>query len=296
MKTLPALTTIRAFEAAARHLSFKAAAEEIGVTPTAISHQIRLLEDTLKLKLFVRHPRQVSLSIAGQGLFQKAQEALSLIAEGIEDITANRAIRPLTLTTTSAFMTLWVLPRLTEFQATETAVPLSLHASEDVVPLKAGIADMAVRYGNGHYGELEASLLFKDSFAPLCSPRLEIRSVADLKATMLLRSRWRNPDNKTPTWEAWFQKADLSEKHSPHEMSFGDDLHAAQAAIAGQGIAILSVKMMAREIKSGLLVQPFTKVLDGHEHCFVYDKNHPDRKRIEQVRSWLLAATAPLRN
>lgn len=295
MRQLPPLSAIRAFEAAARHLSFKAAAAELGVTPTAISHQVRLLEDILETALFIRHTRQVTLTRAGQDLFEPAREGLDSIALGVNRVRKRDLEQSLTLSATTAFMSNWLIPRLGDFRANHPSLDLRLHASDDPVSLFTGTIDAAVRYGRGQYDGLEAQLLFTDEFAPLCSPSLAIERPGDLATQTLIHTEWRHPDSKTPTWQRWCKAAGVAMPVEGKSATYADDTHTTKAVMAGQGIAILSIHMLADEIQNGLLKAPFSTVLKGHGHHFVARAEKIDEPAVAALRSWLIAITASYR-
>ncbi|WP_417461420.1 LysR substrate-binding domain-containing protein [Kordiimonas sp.] len=295
MRQLPPLPAIRAFEAAARHLSFKAAAAELGVTPTAISHQIRLLEDILGTALFIRRTRQVVLTEAGQDLFVPTRDGLDSIAMGVDRLRKTNRRNSLTLSATTAFTSNWLIPRLGDFREHHPSVDVRLHASDDPVSLKAGTVDAAVRYGSGLYDDLDAQLLFTDEFAPLCSPSLAIERAEDLANQTLIHTEWRHPDSKTPNWQRWCKAAGIAMPLGGRSVTFADDTHTAKAVIAGQGIAILSVHMLASEIDDELLKAPFSAVLKGHGHHFVTRTEKAGEPAVAALRSWLLAITASYR-
>ncbi len=295
MRHLPPLPAIRAFEAAARYQSFKQAAHELGVTPTAISHQVRLLEGLLGTQLFIRRTRQVELTKAGKFLYPACRDALDGIADAVAALTRTQEQATVTLSATSSFIMQWLMPRLPDFKTAHPGVELQLHASEEVVPLGTGLADIAVRYGSPATGD-ESALLFTEVFAPLCSPALVMSLKDDLSRAPLISSRWRRTDAKTPTWDRWCRETGAKSLPAHATLRLDDDIHAAQAAIAGRGIALLSVHMMSREIKEGLLVQPFEHGLKGHGHYVVVPERSRKQKAIGAVQHWLASETAPLRN
>lgn len=171
MRDLPPLSALRAFEAAARHLSFKKAAEELAVTPTAISHQVRQLEEWLGQQLFERHVRRVALTREGRELFPSLREGFDLMIRGIDALRTPPSQEVLTLSSTVAFTSKWLVPRVPAFRAACPGLDLRLHASDDAVDLRAGGVDLAIRYGRGVHAGLRSELLLQDRFAPVCSPR-----------------------------------------------------------------------------------------------------------------------------
>ncbi|MEQ9344972.1 MAG: transcriptional regulator GcvA [Thalassospira sp.] len=287
--SLPPLATLRAFEAAARHQSFKKAAAEIGVTPTAISHQMRLLEDTLGVRLFDRKPRQVILTPAGQELYPVLRDGFASFATAIDRVQKRKVRKSLTVSVLPSFAGKWLLPRLAGFQAIYPDIHLRLHTSTEIVDLASGVADAAIRYGRGHYPGLETQTLFREHYIPVCSPTLGIAQIEDLQDATLLHLEWLNVDEVTPTWERWAMVAGVQNLNLSGGISFTDDTLAIQAAIAGQGIVLASREMVVAELKSGLLVQPFGPELKGHGYHLLHARqgNHP--AEVAAFGDWIRA-------
>lgn len=290
-RKLPPLGALRAFEAAARHLSFKAAADELGVTPTAISHQLRLLEDSIGQRLFVRQIRKVTLTPAGETLYPVLREGLDAFARAIEGLRAGPQRRRLTLSATPAFVARWLLPRLGDWQARHPGIDLHLHASEQPVDLGGGSADAAIRYGRGHWPELYSELLLPSPFAPVASPRLALRRPSDLKRQTLLHFDWRRRRRDTPTWRRWAEQSGIRDFDPANGLRFSDESHAIQAAIAGQGVALLGLPLISAELASGALVQPFGPVLQGDGYYLVFPPGRAQQPEIVALQDWLRAAT-----
>ncbi|OSQ29030.1 transcriptional regulator GcvA [Thalassospira sp. MCCC 1A03138] len=284
---LPPLATLRAFEAAARHLSFKRAASELAVTPTAISHQVRLLEETLGVRLFDRKPRQVTLTAAGQELYPTLRDGFAGFAVAIDRVKARKQQRSLTVSVLASFAAKWLLPRLGGFQAAHPDIHLRLHTSAEVVDLNSGMADAAVRYGRGPFAGMVVQTLFADRFAPVCSPMLNIQQPNDLRGQTFLHLEWLRPDEVTPTWARWCKRAGLDDVDLSSGLSFSDDTHAIQAAIAGQGVVLASSEMVRSEIAAGLLVQPFGPVMEGHHYHLIHTGKSANIKEIEAFGGWL---------
>lgn len=292
-RRLPPLGALRAFEAAARHLSFKAAADELAVTPTAISHQLRLLEDHIGQRLFVRQIRKVTLTPAGETLYPVLRDGLDSFALAIGRLRAGPQRQRLTLSATPAFVAKWLLPRLGDWQAHHPEIDLHLHASESPVDL-AGIgtgasADAAIRYGRGNWPRLHSEVLLPSLFAPVASPRLKLRKPADLQTQTLLHFDWRQRRRDTPTWKRWSEQAGIALDVSGG-LRFSDESHAIQAAIAGQGVALLGLPLVAAELASGALVQPFGPVLQGDSYHLVTAPERTQQPEIVALRNWLCAA------
>jgi LysR family glycine cleavage system transcriptional activator len=292
MRKLPPLATLRAFEAAARHLSFKRAADELAVTPTAISHQIRLLEETLGQKLFERRTRRVIMTSAAQTLYTPLRDSFDAIAQAVERVSAIKATSTVTLTATTVFTSKWLAPRVASFREQFPGVNLRLLASEDVIDFRTGAADIAVRYGAGTYPGCRSKLLFQEMFAPVCSPHLNVRAPTDLENHALIHSEWRQLDESTPTWSRWYAKAGLPYQRLGSDIVFTDETHAIQAAVAGQGIALAGVTLVAHELTAGNLSVPFGPMLAGRGFYLVIPDNHLGNGNVEAVREWLTGEAA----
>ncbi|CAO4166556.1 transcriptional regulator GcvA [Methylorubrum aminovorans] len=289
-RSLPPLATLRAFEAAGRRLSFRGAADELGVTPTAISHQIRLLEQTLGLRLFHRETRRVRLTPEGAVLLPVLRDGFDAFADAIDRIRGRRATGILTLSAPTAFVAKWLVPRLADFRAAHPGCDLRLHASDSLIDFARDGVDVAVRYGPGPYPGLDARRLAVDRVAPACSPRLAVRSRSDLARHPLLHFEWPHLDDATPTWLAWLRTAGITDVDGGAGIRFSDEGHVIQAAIAGQGIALLSVVLAADDLASGALVQPFGPVLDAHPYWVVHP-HHPAREGdVGKLVDWLSSA------
>lgn len=284
---LPPLAALRAFEAAARHQSFKKAAAEIAVTPTAISHQIRLLEETLGIRLFDRKPRQVVLTPVGHELFPILRDGFASFALAIDRVRQRTTTKSLTVSVLPSFAAKWLLPRLPRFQVEHPDIHLRLHTSPEVVDLAGGVVDAAIRYGAGPYSGLVVQEMFQERFVPLCSPMLGLQKTEDLKNSALLHLDWLKPDDQTPTWERWALTAGVSGLQLSGGISFSDDAHAIQAAIAGQGVVLASLELARAELDNGLLVQPFGPVIEGHNYNLVHTGRGDHRAEVEIFGIWI---------
>ncbi len=292
-RALPPLTALRAFEAAARHLSFKHAAAELSLTPTAISHQIRQLEDHLGVRLFVRGTRRVDLTPAGQTLFPPLRDGFDAMARAVQTVRPTTGPRTLVLSTTMAFASQWLLPRLARFASAHADIALHLHTSDEPVDLHGGAAQLAIRYGRGSYPGLKGVPLLPSRFAPVCAPALHVRDIEDLTRVPLIGFEWYRRDATTPDWPLWFERAGRAPL--PRQLHFSDEVHAIQAAIAGQGVALINLALAADALRSGMLRQPFGPEVAGHAFHLVWPEALDADPDVARVRAWLLdeAATMP---
>jgi LysR family transcriptional regulator, glycine cleavage system transcriptional activator len=263
MRRLPPLPALRAFEAAARHASFKQAANELAVTPTAISHQIRSLEEQVGLRLFERRTRQVVLTEAGRLLYPVLRDGFDAFAAMLERLNQAKNRATVTISATTAFTARWLVPRVSGFQALHPDIDLRLHASDATVDLKSNAADIAIRYGRGPYPGLRGKVMFADHFAPVVHPGLDVATPNDLGRSALIHFEWRREYPANPTWARWFQAAGLDGNVPSAQLRFSDESHAIQAAVAGQGVALLSLLLVRDELLAGHLVQPFGPIVEG---------------------------------
>jgi LysR family glycine cleavage system transcriptional activator len=291
MLALPPLTELRAFEAAARHLSFKAAADELGVTPTAISHQIRLLEHYCGRPLFRRRPRPMVLTAAGERLFPVIRDGLTKFAIALGSKTG-----PLRVTATNAFAGRWLVPRLPSWRKAQPEIGLEVIGTDAVLDLAAGEADLAIRYARTPPPNLVSQQLFRDRFFAVCSPALlsaerPVRTPADLRRYPLIECFWAPSDTYAPTWSRWETRARATFRgvfrlSDPPELSFREESHGIEAAIAGQGIALCSDVLVAGELKGGKLTKVFDIALPGFGFYIAYRAGHPRSRAISTFVSW----------
>jgi LysR family transcriptional regulator, glycine cleavage system transcriptional activator len=295
MKKLPPLIELRAFDAAARHLSFKKAAAELGVTPTAISHQIRLLEQYCGRPLFRRRPRPMSLTEPGARLFPVIRDGLEAFATAIAAVKRDRNKQPLRVTTTNAFASRWLVPRLPRWRKEHPNTPLDVIGTDNIVDLNAGDADVAIRYARSSPTDGIAKDFLSDRFWPVCSPDLlssGLNRVADLRKYVLVHCYWSPSDLGAPTWQRWLTVArskwrDVPELKDVDHLSFREELHAIEAVIAGQGIGIFSDVLVAQELATGTLVKAFDVPLTGYRFHLVHTSGHPREKVIQAFSMWL---------
>lgn len=293
MRRLPPLSQLRAFEAAARHRSFKLAAEELAVTAAAVSHQIRQLEAWLGLALFERHTRRVELTAAAHSLWPVLRQGLDAFAEALAALAPPRA-QAVTLAVTPAFAAHWLLPRLPRFQQLHPRIELRILASHAVVDLAHGGADLAVRYGGRDEPELEAQALPADRFLPVASPRLGLRTPADLAAQRLVHFDWHRPAPDRPTWPRWLRQSGLRHGDARGGLRFSEESHAIQAAVAGQGVALLSHSLVQDDLARGVLVAPFGPELPAPAGRLLRQRGNAGPAQ-QAVWDWLAAEFAPPR-
>lgn len=299
-RRLPSLSSLRAFEAAAAHLSFQRAAAELAVTPTAISHQVRGLESALGQPLFRRLARQLALTPAGLRLFQAVREGFDTIAAGVSALRTRSIADTVTLTTNTAFAARWVLPRMAAFRAACPGIELRLHASESVADLARGDADLAIRSGGGHWPGLTTAELMPERYAPVCSPLLGLKRVQDLPKHRLIHFDWQPQARAPALWSRWFEAAGRAAPKASTArtaagtpgLSFSDESHAMLATLAGHGVGLLSLTLAAQELRSGALLQPFGPALDTGSYFLATAAGREREPAIRAVWQWVMAQAA----
>lgn len=300
MRKLPPLAELRAFEAAARCLSFKLAAAELGVTPTAVSHQIRLLEAYCGQPLFRRQPRPVALTWAGQQLFPVVRDGFESFVEAINGVRAGATGARLRVTATNAFAARWLVPRLPKWREAHPRLKLEIVGTDVVLSLKAGEADISIRYARSAPAEGPSFELARDTFVVVATPKLVGRSRKPLDPVALgqfplIEAGWPASDTEAPTWRQWETVARKHHRHVPNlsglvSLNFREELHAIEAAVSGQGIAICSDVLVAPELASGALVKIANVTLPGYGFYIVHRNGHPKLASIKAFVAWALAA------
>jgi LysR family glycine cleavage system transcriptional activator len=297
MRKLPPLRALHAFEAAARHLSFGAAAEELGVTPTAISHQIRQLEETCGVKLFQRRPRPLLLTGAGARLYPALRNGFDALASAVTLLTEKDLLAPLRVTSTNAFASKWLVPRLPKWREENPAVPLEIIGTDAVLDLRTGAADVAIRHSRRPPLDFVVHEVFRDVYVPVCSPHLlehygRIERASDLLRLPLIHFDWMNHDPEPPAWRQWLTVAqsidpDFKPLEKAWDLSFREELHAIDAVVGGQGVAILSDVIVSNELKSGLLVKAHPLSLPGYGFYLVSMAHSSRASVIEAFSAWM---------
>jgi LysR family glycine cleavage system transcriptional activator len=286
---LPPLAAIRVFEAAARHLSFTAAAAELGMTQAAVSYQIKVLEERAGTPLFLRRPRQVVLTEAGQKLAPAVTQAFGLIGEAYAAVRGG-ADGVLNVSTLLTFAANWLAQHLGLFQLAHPALAVRVDTSNRIVDFAREDIDIAIRSGGGNWPGMETHMLFRADFTPVLSPKLAagiggVKEPADLLKLPIL-------DPGDIWWKQWFEAAGvkvdgLAERPGT---SMGAQAYEANAAIAGQGVAIVTRALFKVELADGRLIQPFDIVGDdGHAYWLVYPTGRRNVPKIRVFRDWILA-------
>jgi LysR family transcriptional regulator, glycine cleavage system transcriptional activator len=293
-RTLP-LSALRAFEAAARHLSFAAAAHELGVTPAAVSHQIRGLEDRIGRQLFVRRNRAVSLSPSGTKLAAPLTELFAQMTALVAELSL-RGIASLEVTAMPSFATKWLAPRLARFSVAHPDCRVRLVASDELADFKHGTADVGIRYGGGGYKDLHVERLMDVVAFPVCSAVFarqhgaQIRTPADLVRLPLLHDESSLIAAGLPNWPRWLEAAGVRNAAIKPGLVFDSAHIAIEAALAGQGIALGLKPLVDDDLKAGRLVRLSDFELpSAFSFWFVCRRTRLKDPRIAQFRDWLAA-------
>ena len=303
-RRLPPLNSLRAFEAAARHLSFKKAAEELHVTPAAVSHQIRTLEEYCGAQLFHRLARALRLTEAGQAALPPLREGFDKLAEAAEAMRAGERADILTVSVAPSFGAKWLIPRLDRFRAMHPEFDVRIDASYTLVNFAADGVDVALRFGRGVYRNLRSECLMAEVSLPVCSPRLlerdpPLRRPEDLRHHTLLHVQWRTEDDAALSWRMWLRAAGVEGVDAERGPRFSIEGMALEAAIAGQGVALASAALVDGDLKAGRLVRPFPASL-SQATAFSYYLVYPEAKsgdpKVMAFRDWVLAEVAPDEN
>ncbi len=299
-RRLPPLNALRAFEAAARHLSFAKAADELHVTPAAVSHQIKALEAHLGTKLFRRLNKAVLLTDAAQIILPGIREGFDSLAQTMEKLTGHDAANMLAVTVTPSFGARWLVPRLERFRTRYPEITVRFDATERLVDFARDPVDMGVRYGAGQYPGLESRLLIREEVFPVCSPRLldgphPLRTPADLSLHTLIHTDWDARDATSPDWRMWLLAAGAPEVDPTKGLLFGETNLAMHAAIEGQGVVLSSNVLAANDIAAGRLVRLFDvdlKASGAFGYYVVAPRTTFNLPKIAAFRDWLLAEAA----
>jgi LysR family glycine cleavage system transcriptional activator len=289
---LPPLNALRAFEAIARHLSFAKAADELHVTPAALSHQIRALEEQLGLPLFHRRTRAIELTDAGRLIYPGLHAGFESVRGAMAQLDRSRDSNVLVISATPGLVAKWLMPRLWRFLHAHPDIDARVSASLKIADFAAEGVDVAIRLSKENHPELYAERLFNDSVLPVCSPRLVeqgLRSPADLPRFPLIHYDIPMSMRAPPLWADWFVVAGL-QGDATRGLKVNVADHALDAAVAGAGVS-LSFKLIASDdVHSGRLVTPFGPELPlASGYNFVCPKGHEKRPNVRAFRDWLFA-------
>lgn len=300
-RLLPGTRALRTFEAAARHLNFTRAADELGLTPAAVSHQVKEIEEQLELVLFTRTSRTMRLTEAGNVLFEASIDALDLLNRAVSrarKVTRGTALLKVTLD--AQFATKWLMRRVDDFRRQKPGIELRFDITYDVRDFERDDVDIGIRFGTGKYAGLCAHRLFDNIIIPVCSPALlasgpPLNEPRDLFRHTLAHIEWSRQGVTWPNWSMWMQAAGVDDFDDSRTLVFGSSTDATQAALDGNAVALADFAMVANDLSQGRLVRPFElgiKVAPEFAYFLVYPQTVKDDARIVAFREWLLEEAA----
>lgn len=289
MRKLPPLNWLRAFEAAARHLSITRAGEELSVTQAAVSQQVKSLEEYLGIPVFKRARQRLFLTEAGQVLAPKLKEAFEIAESGVRECLQRNAEGTLTLRVGSSFAPQWLMPRLGRFHSRNPDIDIRLTTVDKEVDFSRDDVDAEIRFGLGEWRGVESILLMYDWVFPVCSPELLAGDVPLLEPADLSKHRLLHVTGYREDWRSWCQSAGLRWLPTRRGHTFDHSVLAIQAALNGAGIALGRASLIQAELDAGRLVAPFEEYLDTEEgYWLVYPRSRADEPTLTALRDWLL--------
>jgi len=296
---LPPLKALRAFEAAARHMSFSKASEELFVTPGAISQQVKLLEEFLGLPLFKRMQRRILLTDAGQCLLPGIQDGFDRMTTALGDLQSLDINRPITISVAPSFASKWLVPRLRLLRDDRPDIDIRIDTSMKVVDLAHSDIDIGIRFGSGNYPGMQVDQLLSEEVFPVCSPGLAnefpLDQPSDLKHYHLLHYGTSdvNLGAGWPDWQMWLMAAGATAVNTTHGLTFDRQELLIQAALDGQGVALVGSVSVNDDIRKGRLIKPFGLTFPlEFSYYFVTTTAKSQWPDIVAVREWIFRETA----
>ncbi|MEI9410907.1 transcriptional regulator GcvA [Mesorhizobium sp. B2-5-4] len=301
---LPGTRALRTLEAAARHLNFTRAADELGLTPAAVSHQIKEIEDQLGIVLFTRTSRTIRLTEAGTVLYEAATDTLDLLGRAV--MRARKLARGtefLKVTLDAQFAAKWLMRRVENFRKQRPGIELRFDIAYGLRDFDLDDVDVGIRFGAGKYPGLCAHRLFDNIIIPVCSPGLlasgpPLREPRDLFNHTLAHIEWARQGVTWPNWRMWMAAAGINDFDDSRTVVFGTSTDAVQAALDGNAVALADFAMVANDLSEGRLVRPFElsiRVAPEFAYFLVYPQAMADDPRIVAFREWILEEVARTR-
>ena len=300
-RSLPGTRALRTFEAAARHLNFTRAADEVGLTPAAVSYQVRDIEEQLGLVLFVRTSRSIRLTPAGALLFEAAADALDALQRAVS--RARRIARgavELRVSTSARFATNWLLPKLPQWRAAHPRLALSFDIADALRDFDVDGIDVAIRFGTGRYDRACADRLFGTTVVAVCGARLVASGATfahprDLAAHTLCYVDWKTDGMVWPNWRTWMAAAGVDDFDDSRCVGFPDSSYVVQAVLDGDAIGLADLELIGGDLARGSLVRLFdvgVPVAADFAYHLVYPERSRDDPRVLALRDWLLGEVA----
>lgn len=294
---IPGTRALRAFDAAARNLNFSRAAAELGLTPAAISHQIKEFEEQLGVELFARTSRTIRLTEAGRIFQQASAEALELLGHAATRMKKlSRGVSQLKISLDPVLATKWMMPKLERFRRACPDIDLRFDVAFELRDFAYDDIDIGIRFGTGRYEGLVSHRLIENIIVPVCSPRLlksgpPLRVPRDLLQHTLVHIEWSRDGVTWPNWRTWMAAAGVEDFDPERCILLKESSHVIQAAIEGHVVALCDFSMVANDLSEGRLVRPFElgiKVSDEFAYFLVYPAASANDPKIVAFRTWLL--------
>ena len=291
---VPSLDFIQGFEAAARNLSFTKAADELFLTQSAVSRQVKALEDDLGVVLFERRHRALVLTQDGEALYRVATDVLGRLQTVADQFKSNSGGQQLAITTTAGFAALWLIPRLKRFTQSHPAIDVRISATDVALNLDRGLIDIAIRYGTRDALPAHAMPLFGEEILPVCSPSLmgnkaaPLKVPADLRHHALLHFDYPGMQRTWFDWGTWLTALGIGDLKPAGTLHFSQYDQLIQAAISGNGVALGRLPLLQEVIRSGALIAPFEKTVTGTRGYFILISEQAAKKPfVAAFCAWL---------
>lgn len=284
---LPPLNTLRAFEVAARNLSFTQAALELHVTPSAVSHQIKILEDDLGVRLFRRENNKLLLTDAGACLVKECTSIFARLAVITQQVREHGSGSKLNIALRPYFAQNWFMPRVVSFWERHPDIDLALHHTIKLPSPSDAAIDIAIVWGDGNFPDFDSRLLINGDLTPVCSPRI-LRSHGARLTPDILRDHVLLDEESPANWDLWLESAGQPKLRPRKRISIDDTNVRLHAAIDGQGFALTCLSLMGRELKEGQLVAPFDYALSRYSYYMIYKHQVVENPKARAFIDWLV--------
>jgi LysR family transcriptional regulator, glycine cleavage system transcriptional activator len=300
LRHIPGLQSLKAFDAASRHLSFTKAAQELNVTPAAVSHQIKELEEATGVALFQRTSRHMQLTRQGEILKPAVADALEGLTRALQRIRQNENPKQVRVTASPSIAAKWLVPRLDRFLESESGADVRIDVSSEPLDFDREDIDVAIRFGDGNYPGLQVDKLFHDILFPVCSPALlkrrkPLREPRDLLQHTLIHLDYEAQGAVWPNWRMWMLAAGIKDFNDTRGLHFSQTSLAIQAAIDGHGVALGDSTLVGDDLAAGRLVKPFELSLRSpaqFAYHLITRRDTSDRPMTKAFRNWIIAEAA----
>ena len=300
LRHIPGLASLKAFDASARHLNFTRAAAELNVTPAAVSHQIKELEEAVGVPLFQRTSRHMQLTRQGMILKPAIGEALEGLTRALQRIRQLENPSQIRVTASPSIAAKWLVPRLDRFLETAPGADVRIDVSSEPLDFEREDIDVAIRFGDGNYPGLMVEKLFHDTLFPVCAPELlkgakPLREPKDLLQFTLIHLEWEAQGAVWPNWRMWMLAAGVKDFNDTRGLHFSQTSLALQAAIDGHGVALGDSTLVGDDLAAGRLIKPFELALRSpaqFAYHLITRRDTAERPMTKAFRNWIIAEAA----